>query len=71
MNTRRDWYECTKCYNQGYVLHGETPDPNWANGCSCEPEANLMGPHDWQPLKLYQNVCTCFDKYPEKYFKIN
>lgn len=44
-STRRDWYECSKCFNQGYVFSGGIPDPNKWGGCSCEG-LNFTGSHD-------------------------
>ena len=69
-NINRDWYECTKCKNQGYVMPGNEPDPKIWGGCNCEYIDGVTGPHDWQPLKDYQNTPTYFQKFPEEYFSI-
>lgn len=68
-STRRDWYECSKCFNQGYVFPGGIPDPNKWGGCSCEG-LNFTGSHDWQKLTPFQNILTDLTKYPDCFFSI-
>lgn len=68
-STKRDWYECKKCKNQGFVKHGKSPDPNKWGGCSCEGK-KFSVPHEWEKLVDYQNIETWFEKYPEQYFDI-
>ena len=66
---KRDWYECSKCRNQGYVFPHGTPDPNKWGGCSCEGK-KFSGDHDWQKLVDFQNTETDLFKYPNEYFNI-
>lgn len=74
--SRRDWFMCSKCLNQGWVLPNGTPDPNWGGGCSCEGINGLAGTHDWQDMKynghtIYKNHETNLLKYPAEYFDIS
>lgn len=74
--SRRDWYMCEKCKNQGWVLPKGTPDPDWAGGCDCEGIPGLSGPHEWKKMTfngkvIYQNTQTDLLKYPAEYFEIS
>lgn len=71
----RDWYMCSKCFNQGWVLPNITPNPNWGGGCKFENIKGLNGPHDWKKMfykgnVIYQNHQTDLLKYPAQYFEI-
>lgn len=71
----RDWYMCSKCFNQGWVQPNGIPNPNWGGGCKMEWIKGLTGQHDWQKMKyngktLYQNHQTDLAKYPSHYFEI-
>jgi len=70
MNPLKDWYMCSKCYNQGYVDPNCIPNPNWNGGCGSEGIKGLTGSHKWEKLTLYQNYPTCLQKYPQQYFEI-
>lgn len=67
---KKDWYECSKCKNQGYVEPNGTPDPKKWEGCKCEGQ-NFTGDHDWQKLADFQNAPTDIGKFPDQYFNIS
>ena len=68
-STKRDWYECSKCKNQGYVFPLGIPNPKIWGGCSCEG-VKFSGDHDWKQLVDFQNIETDLQKFPNQYFNI-